>query len=45
VCGEEICHSRRSVRRRRSGGNVPAGKRDENLGRDQKNESLFLATA
>jgi hypothetical protein len=44
VYSEEICRSRRSPKRR-SAGHVPAGKREEKLGKDLKNNSLFVATA
>jgi hypothetical protein len=41
---EDRCRSRRDPRKR-SAGNVLAGKRDEKLGKDQKNKSLFVAAA
>jgi hypothetical protein len=44
VYSEEICRSRRGLRRRNAG-NVPVGKREEKLGKDQKNNSVFLTTA
>ena len=44
VYSERVCRSRRRLKRR-SAGNVPAGKRDEKLGKDQKNKSLVVSTA